>query len=535
MIVRELISLVGFKVDKAAMNRASNAARQLGSKMQSVGRTMSMALTAPIVGLGISMTKIAGDFEASMNRVMVLTNATGEQFAMLRNQARELGATTAFSAKEAADAMGFLAQAGFDTNEIFQAMPATLNLAAAAKQDLATTADQLSNIMQAFQLKTSDAGHASDVLALASSSTNTNVSQLAEAMKYAAPDAHALGLTMEETAGILGFMGNAGIQASMAGTGLRMALKQLLDPGDDAIKVFEKLNVSIYQVGKDGKKSTRNIIDVLQDLQDAGASPLDMNTIFGIRASTGTQVVMGQTVASLKELVVKLRDFADDTALRQQEIQMEGLNGAIKALKSAYGELAIAVGDAGLLGNTTKFTEKITTLIRELAKSDPEKLELFTKMAGFAAALPVAIWGLGGLTSAIVKIMANPAVAALAVLVAGLAALEVSARNAANDVPVGTSVPLYRAPKGKLGKYAYVPNHESIADSVARDYTRSLPQKGQGSFLPQVTINNETSVHFDGSGMNLTTGEISETIQRATETALNDTLSRALNNFPKAK
>ena len=510
MIVRELISLVGFKVDKAAMNRASNAVRKLGSKMQSVGRTMSMALTAPIVGLGISFLKIAGDFEASMNRVQVLTSATGEEFAKLRAQARDLGATTAFTAKEAADAMGFLAQAGFSVNEIFAAMPATLNLAGAAKQDLATTADQLSNIMQAFGLDASEAGHASDVLALAASSTNTNVSQMAEALKFAAPDAKALGMSLEQTAAMLGLVGNAGIQASMAGTGLRMALKRLLNPGDEAIKVFEDLNVATHEMGKDGKKKLRNIVDILQDLKDAGASPLELGKIFGVRASTSMTVVMDQGIDKLKELYRTLKDESAGTALRQQEATMKGLNGTLKALKASYEDLAIEIGDAGLLDDTTKFAKKLTDLVRELAKTDPEKLKLFTKLALAAAALPLVTWGLGALTSSIVLMMANPAVAAFAALVAGLVLLEGSARNAANDVPMNTRVPL-ALPQ----VHSYI-GKKSIQQSVAQSVPQSTRGGGQGSFLPQVTINNETNVHFDGSGA-LTTGEISETVSRALE------------------
>ena len=525
MIVRELISLVGFKVDKAAMNRALSAARQLGSKMQSVGRTMSLALTAPIAGLGISMIKIAGDFEESMNRVMVLTNATGEQFAMLRNQARELGATTAFSAKEAADAMGFLAQAGFDTNEIFQAMPATLNLAAAAKQDLATTADQLSNIMQAFGLDASQAGHASDVLALAASSSNTNVSQLADAMRYAAPNAKSLGVTMEETAAIMGFMGNAGVQASMAGTGLRMALTRLLDPAEEAQKAFDNLNVSTHTYGKDGKKSIRNIIDILQDLQDAKATPLQLNQIFGIRAFTGVTTVIDQSIDSLKEFSRKLKEDSAGTALRQQEIQMKGLNGALKALTSAYGELAIAVGDAGMLDDTTKFAKKLTDLVRELAKSNPETLKFATNIALFTAAVPLAVIALGSLTSAIGVMMANPAVIAFAALVTGLVGLGVLAHTLAN--PTGsepsqiTSNQLKRNPTG-----FFAPNGGTAAIMMAA----SQP----GAFInrqPSITANSEITVNLNGGGSGLTQGETFDAVRRAVEVAMSDSLGKAQRDF----
>ena len=533
MIVRELISLVGFKVDKAAMNRASNAARKLGSKMQSVGRTMSMALTLPITALGVGILKTAGDFEASMNRVMVLTNATAEDFEMLRNQARELGATTAFSAKEAADAMGFLAQAGFNTNEIFQAMPATLNLAAAAKQDLATTADQLSNIMQAFGLKASDAGHASDVLALAASSSNTNVSQLAEAMKYAAPNAKSLGVSMEETAAIMGFMGNAGVQASMAGTGLRMALMRLLDPAEEAQKAFDDLHVSTHTYGIDGKKSIRNIVDILQDLQDAKATPSQLNEIFGIRAFTGVTTVIDQSIDSLKEFVNTLENNSTGTAQRQQEMQMRGLNGAVLALKSAYGELAIAIGDAGLLDDTTKFTQKITNLVRELAKSNPETLKLATNIALFTAAVPLAIIALGSLTSAIGVMMANPAVISFAAMVAGLVGLGVLAHTLANPTkgaaagiePSGiTAADVKRNPTG-----FFAPNGGTAAIVQAMSHPGFMLNK-----QPVITANSEVTVNLNGN-TGLTQGEAFDAVRRAVDAAISDSLGKAQRDFAGGK
>ena len=533
MIVRELISLVGFKVDKAAMNRAQNAARQLGSKMQSVGRSMSMALTVPITALGISVLKIAGDFEASMNRVMVLTNATAEEFAMLRNQARELGATTSFSAKEAADAMGFLAQAGFNTNEIFAAMPATLNLAAAAKQDLATTADQLSNIMQAFGLKASDAGHASDVLALAASSSNTNVSQLAEAMKYAAPMAKSLGVTMEDTAAMMGFMGNAGVQASMAGTGLRMALARLLGPTGEAKAVLEELGVTTYKYGRDGKKSIRNIVDILQDLQDIKATPAQLNEIFGVRAFTGVTTVIDQSIDSLKEFARKLKEDSTGTALRQQEMQMRGLNGAMLALKSAYGELSIAIGDAGLLDDTTKFTQKLTALIRELAKSNPETLKLATNIALFTAAIPVAALALGGLTSAIAVMMAHPAVIAFAAMVTGLVGLGMLANvliNPTNGVePSGvTAADIAKNPGGFLA-----PNGGT--EAIMRAMTQPGYLMRSRESAPPIAVG-DVNVYMGGTlPGNSTQSQFNENLYRTISEALGDTLSKVQNDFSGAR
>ena len=510
MIVQELISLVGFKLDEAVMNRASNAVRNFGSKMQSVGRTMSMALTLPIAGLGISMLKIAGDFEASMNILQVKTSATADELAKLRQQARDLGATTAFSAKEAGDGMVFLAQAGFSVNEIFEAMPHVLNLAGAAGADLATTADQVSNIMTALKIDTSETGHVTDVLAATASATNTSISQLSEAFRFAAPDAESLGVSLEQLAALMGFMANAGVQGSMSGTNLRMALNSIIKPSDDAKASLKKLNVELYKGDK-----VRNIVDILQDLQDAEATPLDLLNIFGIRAKTGTGVVIGQTIDSLKDFVRQLEKFVEGTALRENEARMKGLNGTILALKSAYAELAIAIFDAGLLEDTTKGAQKLTDLLRELSKADPERLKLIAKITALVVAIPVALIGLGALTSAIAVIIASPEIAILAALVTGLVVLGgfVYRSKPTGD---GTETPTYaqQITDNPLGIFGSTPagTHRNVMALTQPGAFFGLNNKDK----QLVSINNETNVNFNGQG-SLTTGEISETISRTLE------------------
>jgi len=351
---------------------------------------MSLMVTAPIVGFGISILKIAAEFEKSMNTVQILTGATAEEFEKLRNQAKDLGRTTMFSASQAADAMGFLARAGFDVNQIYGAMPATLDLAAASGQDLATTADQMSNIMNVFKMRAEDAGKAADIIAETASSTNTNVTELAEAMSYAGGVAHDYGLSLEETSAILGLMASAGIKSTRAGTALRGGLARLAKPTGEAQRTLKKLGITIT----DDSGRLRNLADILSDMNSAGADATDMLNIFGRIAATGMTAAMKEAGPVMDELVYKLEHSAG-AAAEQAAVQTKGLAGEIKNLKSAWEGLSIAIADAGLLKNVTNLIKELTIKLRELAETDPEGLKAATNFLLALAALGPLTWIVG--------------------------------------------------------------------------------------------------------------------------------------------
>jgi len=186
----------GTNVNKlsTATSRASATMQAFGQKMIGVGqpltrtgRYLSLRITAPLIAIGAQALRTAANFEQSMNRVRALTGATGSTFEQLEATARQLGATTQFSASEAAEGMGFLAMAGFEANEIISAMPATLNLAAAGVMSLGDTADIVSNIMQGFGITAEDLEATADILTQTFTSSNTNLQQLGYGMSYVAP------------------------------------------------------------------------------------------------------------------------------------------------------------------------------------------------------------------------------------------------------------------------------------------------------------------------------------------------------------
>ena len=220
-------------------NFGSVAAQQLqaaGDKIQEIGGKISGAgqaiapVSAALLGVGTAAVMITADFDAQMSKVKAISGATGDEFDSLRDKAREMGAKTQFSASEAAQAMTYMAMAGWKTTDMLNGIEGIMNLAAASGEDLASTYDIVTDALTAFGLKASDSGHFADVLAAASTNANTNVSLLGESFKYVASTAEAFKFSTEDTVLALGLMANAGIKGSQSGTELKNALVNLEKP-----------------------------------------------------------------------------------------------------------------------------------------------------------------------------------------------------------------------------------------------------------------------------------------------------------------
>src|SRR5690625_1847755 len=385
-----------------AQREVARAIAPVQKQLQSVGRAMSMYVTAPLAGIGTAALKVGGDFQYAMNRVSTLSRGTGDEVEALRKQAQELGRTTQFSASQAADAMGFLAMAGFEANDILGTMPATLDLAAASGMDLARTADTMSNIMQGYGLATEDAARASDVLVAAMTRSNTNLEQLGDAMKYAGPVAKGMGITFEETAAALGMMGNAGIQASMAGTSLRGALTRLASPVGSAANVMRDLGLNVTNA--DG--SMKSLSEIVEQLERSGASTTQMIEIFGQRAGPAMAALVDQGSEALRGLTTELEDSVGEAA-KVASVQMEGFRGAMLALKSAAEGVLIAVSESGLLEWATSLANRITGLVQRVAELNPAILRTTVIIAGVAAAIGPALLALGGMAALVPTIVSG--------------------------------------------------------------------------------------------------------------------------------
>ena len=361
---------------ESALDTASSKLKKTGDKMKGLGKKMSLGITAPIAGIGIGAIMTGANFEKGMNRVAALTQATGSDFDAMRDKAKELGRTTAFSATQSADAMGFLAMAGFKSNEIVGAMPSVLNLAAAAQMDLGEAADITSNIMTGFGMEVSDLNRINDVLVKGMTSANVDLTMLGESMKYVGPVAASAGMQFEETAAAVALLGNAGIQGSMAGTALRGAMTRLLTPSEEAAATMQKLGINAL----DSQGNLKSMQEIVSQLETSGMSTADAMTIFGQRAGPAMLALVEQGSGALSDMtksLVNSGNIAEEVA----STQMEGMSGAVTEMKSAFEGLMIAISE-DILPVLTMLIDKVTPLIQKFA-SAPKPIKLI--VIGIAA------------------------------------------------------------------------------------------------------------------------------------------------------
>ena len=245
-----------------SISAAGESLKNVGSKISSAGQAL-MPLSAAAAGIGAGIIKTTADFDASMSKVAAVSGAAGEDFDALRDKAREMGATTKFTASEAAEAMNYMAMAGWKTQDMLSGVSGIMSLAAASGEELGTTSDIVTDALTAFGLAAEDAGHFSDILAAASSNANTNVAMMGESFKYAAPVAGSLGYTAEDIAVALGLMANSGIKASMAGTSLRNIFTRMAKPTKESAMAMERLGLSLDD-GEGHMYSFRQIMDQLR-------------------------------------------------------------------------------------------------------------------------------------------------------------------------------------------------------------------------------------------------------------------------------
>jgi TP901 family phage tail tape measure protein len=342
-----------------------SSVRNNAQELQTLGVAAGAMGLAAAAGIKSVLTSGA-EFQGSMNQVRAVTGATGATFDEMSGQARELGASTKFSAGEAADAMYFLASAGFSTSETMSALPGVLQLAAAGNMDLATTADIASNVLAGYGMEVGELGRVNDVLAATFQSTNTNISQLGEAMKYVAPVASEAGIEFEEAAAALGLLGNAGIQGSMAGTTLRGIITGLIAPTGEAADTLEALGINAL----DSSGKLLPMADILDQLAASGISGAEIFQIFGERAGPGLQVLLREGGDALRDLTDNGLNSAG-TAAEVAAIQMEGLQGAVTELGSAWEGLKIALFEAGAGDFAEGLVRNVTSVVQALEAMPP--------------------------------------------------------------------------------------------------------------------------------------------------------------------
>lgn len=318
----------------------------LSSAMGSMGSTLTKGLTLPILGAGTAMVKTSMDFEAGMSEVQAISGATGNDLEALKDKAKEMGATTKFSASESAEALKYMAMAGWDTQKMLDGLPGVMNLAAASGEELATVSDIVTDALTAFGMKAEEAGHFADILAKASSKSNTNVSMMGETFKYVAPVAGALGFSAEDTAIAIGLMANSGIKASQAGTSLRQIMTNLGQGVELTGDAFGKFQVDTV----DAQGNMLEFGEILDQLREGFADMTEAEkaanaeSIAGKVGMSGLLAIVNATEEDYKKLTKEIYN-AEGASKEMADLMNNNLRGQFTILGSTIEGIAIQFGD----------------------------------------------------------------------------------------------------------------------------------------------------------------------------------------------
>ena len=382
----------------------SSKSFQIGSALTGMGKVLSTAVTLPLLGIAATSIKVGNEFQAQMSRVQAIAGATGGELDKMKRQAIELGAKTAFSAKEAAQGMENLASAGFQVNEIMDAMPGVLDLAAVSGGDVAASSEAMASSLRAFGLEAGQAGHVADVFARAAADTNAETVDMAEAMKYVAPVAHSMGLSLEETAASIGIMADAGIKGSQAGTTLRGALSRIAKPTKAMVKSMDQLGVSFYDAN--GKMiPLREQIAQLKTAT-AGLTQEERNrhlvTLYGQNSLSGMLALLDAGPEKLDKMTNALIN-SDGAAREMAETMQDNLASKIEQMGGAFESAAIVIQQI-LEPALTKVVGGITKLIEAFLNMSPVGQKMVVIFAGMVAALGPLLLIAGTVITTMVKL-----------------------------------------------------------------------------------------------------------------------------------
>lgn len=402
-----------------ALKPVGDQMQAAGKKMTDAGKTLSVAVTAPITAMGASIIRTGMEFEAAMSKVAAISGATGDDLKAMTDQAKELGATTVFSASQAASGMEFLARAGWDAQEIMAAMPGMLDLAASGALDLGEAADITSNIMSAFGIEAAKAGNVADILAVANANANTNVQQLGQAMTYLAPTAATMGQAIEQATAAVMIMSDAGIQGEKAGAAFATSLQRLAKPTREMENTMRDLGITFF----DSQGVMKPMTQIVAELEKATAGYTNeqkaaaLSTIFGAEAYKNWAVLV-ETGSEALARNVEMLENADGAAKAMADTMMDNAKGTWIEFKSAVEGLSIALSDH-LLPIFSALVLKLTEWARWFGELDPAMQKVILAVAGIAAAIGPALVVIGALVQSAGTIITSFAAVSAAIVKAG--------------------------------------------------------------------------------------------------------------------
>lgn len=375
--------------------------QEAGDKISGVGADLTKSVTTPIAALGTLAVKTASDFDSAMSQVAAVSGATGEELEALRDKAREMGAKTKFSASEAAEAMNYMAMAGWKTEDMLGGIEGIMNLAAASGEDLATTSDIVTDALTAFGLSAEDSGHFADILASASSNANTNVSLMGETFKYVAPLAGSLGYSAEDTATAIGLMANAGIKGSQAGTSLRSVMTRLAKPTKESQTAMNALGLSIT----DSSGKMKPLSEIMDDMRKSFSGLTEEEKasyaamLGGQEAMSGLLAIVNASDKDFENLSGAIND-CNGSAAEMAEVMQDNLAGQLTILKSQMEELFISIGEV-LMPVIRDIVTWIQGIVDKLNSMDEGTRNTIITIALLVAALGPVLMIIGNITNGI--------------------------------------------------------------------------------------------------------------------------------------
>lgn len=377
--------------------------KQAGQKMQNVGKTLTTKVTAPLAGIGVASLKAGMDFDTAMSQVAATSGKTVGEIGDLRDFAKEMGSTTSFSATQAAEGLNYMALAGYTAKESMDMLPTVLDLAAAGAMDLGAASDMVTDAQTALGLSSKQTATMVDQMAKVSSTTNTSVSQLGEAILTIGPTAKSMAGGTKELTQTLGLLADNGIKGSEAGTHLRNILLSL-----NTTKVkdaFHELGVEVF----DAEGNMRSLSDIFPELSTA------MDGLTSEERTGMLQELFNKTdLASLNALldtdaqrwneVGTAIDNAGGAASQMADTQLDNLGGSLTLLKSALEGAGIAISDV-LAPYLRKFADWLNQIVTKFNELSPRAQKIIVIVGAVAAAIGPLLVIFGVLASSIGSII----------------------------------------------------------------------------------------------------------------------------------
>lgn len=411
--IKELESEQG-KAAEGAASFGEKSAQAFGTIQQAIATAGIAAALKEIADAYMECVGIAGDLEEAMSNVEALSQANAQEMAALTEQAKELGATTKFTAQEAGDAMGYMAMAGWDANDMLQGMDGVLQLAAASGEDLAMVSDIVTDSLSAFGLTAKDTAHFSDVLAAAATNSNTNVSIMGETFKMSASVAGALGYSIEDVAVAMGLMANSGVKGSIAGTALRNTFNGLLEGVTLTGAAFGEYEYCAVKA--DGTmKDFGDTIDELRACFDQMTEAERVNNaqaIAGQRGYNGLLAILNATDADYASLTESINNCTG-AAQRMASVKLDNLNGQLTLMDSAWEALKTTIGEQfnPELRSLAEIGTDVIGWVNEFIQEHPALTKGFMAAAGAVGAGVVALTGVATVTKILIPLLGTLKVA----------------------------------------------------------------------------------------------------------------------------